>query len=241
MRDTLAAQVELIWPFEEPLLPDEPGRLLDLACGTGEFLRRVRPRCSFAVGVDLFAGHLQFAEGPVVCGNGLQLPFADATFDTVAVRHVLQALPDPVPLLAEARRVLRPGGRLHLIAEDYQGLFFDGPDVAVENHFAEVAPLFRERGTDLFQGRRAWRHLRDAGFADVAVRPLLVDNVRGDREAFHNVFRHWGEGYAATLAELTGRPLEEMERRFAAMAENASDPVRYCGWLLFAWSGTCPS
>ena len=141
MRDTLAAQARLIWPFEEPLLPDEPGRLLDLACGTGEFLRRVRPRCSFAVGVDLFAGHLRFAEGPVACGNGLQLPFADATFDTVAVRHVLQALPDPVPLLSEARRVLRPGGRLHLLAEDYQGLFFDGPDVAVENHFAEVAPL----------------------------------------------------------------------------------------------------
>ena len=247
MRGTLAAQAEVIWPAERAILERRYGRrlgrVLDLACGTGEILRRLRDEfdCAPAIGIDLFDGHLRHAVPPVVRGDGYALPFREGSFDLVLVRHVLQALPDPVGLLAEARRVLVPGGRIHVVAEDYLGLFFDTDDPAIENHFPEVQPLFRARGgTDLYQGRRAPRQLRDAGFNEVRVDPLFVDNRSADRGAFERIFRYWGEGYAATLAGLTGAPVEEMERRFAQMAANAADPDRYCAWLLFALDGRKP-
>ena len=238
MKGTLAAQAELVWPKERGLLA-RADRVLDVACGTGEILRRYRaefvPR--LAVGVDLFAGHLAHAERPVVRGDGFQLPFPGGCFDLVLVRHVLQALPDPVSLLREAHRVLRPGGRIHLLVEDYAAIHFDIDDRATVEHFREVTWPFYEKGTDLYQGRKAPRHLRAAGFSEVWVDPIVVDNQGDGREAFARVFHYWREGYAATLADLLGTTEAEMRRRFGLMIENIRDPERYAAWLLFAVSG----
>ena len=241
MVGTLRAQAQVIWPVEREIIERRGGRVLgsvlDLACGTGEILRRLRADfvCD-AIGVDLFAGHLRRAQPPVLKGDGYRLPFPDDAFDFVAVRHLLQALPDPVGLLEEVRRVLAPGGRLHLLVEDYAALFFDVGDFAVENHFAEVTPSIHPNGTDLYQGRRAWRHVRAAGFAEIHVDPVLVDNQRCDRDALADVFRYWRDGYAETLSEASGLPVSEITRRFDAMSAAAQDPDRWTGWLLFALS-----
>jgi SAM-dependent methyltransferase len=240
MVGTLEHQARLIWPLERAhlraTLPEAPRRVLDLACGTGEILRRFRaefePR--LAVGVDLFRGHLDRAEKPVVLGDGRRLPFPDQAFDLVLVRHLLQAVPDPVGLLAEARRV---GKRVHLLVEDYAALFFDLDDDAAEGHFTDVTPRFRPHGTDLFQGRRAFRHMREAGFHDITVAPLLVDTLTSDRGAFAQVMQYWKLGYAETLAGLLGEEVAEVERRFDLIVEAIRDPGRYSAWLLFALSG----
>ena len=239
MRGTLAAQANVIWPQEREILRRRHGprlgRVLDLACGTGEILRRVREefRPRFSTGLDLFRGHLLLSRG-VVQGDGYRAPFRDGSFDLVLVRHVLQALPDPVGLLREVRRLLAPGGRAHLLVEDYAAILFDVPDYETADHFREVAPRFRERGTDLYQGRRILRHLREAGFSRIAVEPLLVDNLNADREELAKVFHWWCEGYAAILAEVSGHSEAEIRRRFAAMIENVRDPGRYAAWLLLA-------
>lgn len=52
--------------------------------------------------------------GPVVSGDGARLPFADAGVGLVWCLHVLHHLPEPARVLAEVRRVLRPGGVLVL-------------------------------------------------------------------------------------------------------------------------------
>jgi ubiquinone/menaquinone biosynthesis C-methylase UbiE len=240
MVGTLAAQANVIWPQERELLRRRHGprlgRVLDLACGTGEILRRVRAefRPRLATGLDLFRGHLLLSRAPVVQGDGFRTPFRDGAFDLVLVRHVLQALPDPVGLLREVRRLLAPGGRAHLLVEDYAAILFDDEDYETADHFREVAPLFRARGTDLYQGRRVVRHLREAGFERVVVDPLLVDNLNSDREQLAMVFHYWCEGYAAILAEVTGRPEAEIRRRFSRMIENVRDPGRYAAWLLLA-------
>jgi ubiquinone/menaquinone biosynthesis C-methylase UbiE len=239
MVGTLRSQAVVVWPKErEILLRGRPRRVLDLACGTGEILRRVRAelRPELAVGVDLFRGHLRRAGRPVVQGDGRRTPFREGTFDLVLVRHVLQAVPDPVVILREARRVLRPGGRVHLLVEDYSSLLFDIGDHAAELLFAEVTPAFRRRGTDLHQGRRAYRHLREAGFEGITVEPLLVDTLTADRGAFADVLRHWRDGYAATLAGLIGATEAEVRRRFDLMIDAIRDEGRYSAWLLLVVS-----
>jgi demethylmenaquinone methyltransferase / 2-methoxy-6-polyprenyl-1,4-benzoquinol methylase len=98
--------------------------VLDVATGTGdvalEFARRTG--AGAIVGVDMSAGMLDVAGAKLpaasgravdlVQGDALSLPFADATFDAVAIAFGLRNLPDYGAGVAEMVRVLRPGGRL---------------------------------------------------------------------------------------------------------------------------------
>jgi SAM-dependent methyltransferase len=92
-------------------------RILDAGCGTGGnalFLRRYGQ----VAGVDLARDAIEFGAprlaGRLARGSVLELPFAAGSFDLVTSFEVLyhRAVPDEAPALAEARRVLRPGGRL---------------------------------------------------------------------------------------------------------------------------------
>ena len=134
MARNLAHQAEAIWPQEEGLF-DRYGlagaiRILDLGCGTGEVTRRLASRYSQAalVGIDILEGNLAIARRGSMAfaerivyeqGDAFALRHADASFDLVVCRHMSQAVPDFPLVLAEITRVLKPGGWLHLLSEDY--------------------------------------------------------------------------------------------------------------------------
>ena len=99
-------------------------RLLDLACGTGSFLREVKanwPRLS-VTGLDLSPHYLAVARRELAAwsrtrlveGAAEAMPFADAEFDIVACIYLFHELPPRVrrSVVAEIARVLRPGGTL---------------------------------------------------------------------------------------------------------------------------------
>jgi demethylmenaquinone methyltransferase/2-methoxy-6-polyprenyl-1,4-benzoquinol methylase len=97
----------------------DPGAsALDVACGSGKLARALheKARRGVVVGLDFSERMLRVAAtgapGPVyVRGDGLRLPFADATFDAATVAFGLRNFADPVEGLREMQRVLRPGGR----------------------------------------------------------------------------------------------------------------------------------
>lgn len=114
---TLSAQAEAIWPQEEPLVRRyAPRDVLDVGCGTGEFSSRAAalfPQAN-VIGVDLLESHLELARTRFPLGNltfrqadAFELPFANASFDLVVCRHVLQAIPHAERVLAEMVRVAR--------------------------------------------------------------------------------------------------------------------------------------
>lgn len=97
------------------LAPD--AALLDVGSGTGTFLARLREEghTGRLCAVDASQAAVD-AAGAVKDVNAFladarELPFADGGFDAVTARHMLYHVPRPELAIAEARRVLRPGGR----------------------------------------------------------------------------------------------------------------------------------
>jgi ubiquinone/menaquinone biosynthesis C-methylase UbiE len=87
--------------------------VLEVGCGTGHSARWLRDQGLFVVGLDLSTDMLAVAKGldglPFVQGNAHRLPFADGSFDLVALVTTLEFLREPPVALAEAIRVSRLG------------------------------------------------------------------------------------------------------------------------------------
>ena len=101
------------------------GDLLDVGCGRGAILKLLASRANRAVGVDIDANARQLARAELMLagipncslrkGDMYRLPFADNEFNTIIIDDVLADARDPVRALAEARRLLKPGGRLFIL------------------------------------------------------------------------------------------------------------------------------
>jgi SAM-dependent methyltransferase len=129
-----AAAYEECWTdtslFLEPLLDAAGVRagsdLLDLACGPGFVSEAAAARGARPVGLDVAGPMVQRARErcpdlTFVEGDAQRLSFADASFDAVTMNFGILHLSKPEVALAEARRVLRPGGRLAFTAWVLEG------------------------------------------------------------------------------------------------------------------------
>lgn len=110
------------------LVPPGAGLLLDLACGAGLTAPHVTGKGYRHVGLDLSPTALPQARehGVVpVRGDVGRLPFRDEVADVVVAGEILEHVPDPAGVVAEACRVLRPGGTLVIdtIARTWWGRF----------------------------------------------------------------------------------------------------------------------
>lgn len=88
-------------------------RVLDVGCGSGEFLGLLRAHGASAVGIDPAAGMREIAAAQghdVRAGDAEDLPFPDGSFDVVTAVNALQFAQDTPAALREFARVLRTGG-----------------------------------------------------------------------------------------------------------------------------------
>ena len=101
-----------------------PGRILEIGVGTGLALPRYRPEHRIT-GIDLSPDMLARARARVEAGklanveqlsemDATKLAFADRSFDAAVAMFLITVVPDPIAVLAEAVRVVKPGGRIVL-------------------------------------------------------------------------------------------------------------------------------
>lgn len=102
-----------------------PGRVLDVGCGRGLLLRAFQRRGWEVQGTELSEAAAAYAREvlglQVSIGELAGLGFPAGHFDAVTLWHVLEHLPDPQLLLAEVRRILKPGGVLFLGVPNFGG------------------------------------------------------------------------------------------------------------------------
>ena len=129
MNDLMSGGVHRLWKSAliDQLNPRPGMEIVDVAGGTGDIARRILARCNGAASVticDINASMLTAGRdrsidqdglagdgAPVlVCGNAEDLPFADAALDAYTIAFGLRNVTHIDKALAEARRVLRPGG-----------------------------------------------------------------------------------------------------------------------------------
>lgn len=187
----IAGNAESVWFWESPagrrradrraeLFIEHGGlapgrRALEIGCGTGVFLERVA-RCGASLhGLDVSEDLLEKARarvgglGNVVLdrGNAEATPYPERHFDAVYGSSILHHL-DLDAALAEAHRVLRPGGRVVFAEPNILN-----PQVLLMFRFGPLKELFGVSPDEAaFSRFRARRALERAGFVDVSVAPF---------------------------------------------------------------------
>ncbi len=256
---TLRAQAEALWPQEAPLftrygLPAQ-ARILDAGCGTGEMtvrLAQMFPQAQL-LGVDILAGHLAIGRRRAgelgVAGRVrfeersiYELGLEPASFDLVLCRHVLHSIPQIDRVLGELVRVLRPGGTLHVLAEDYGLIAFEPRDTDPAEFWNEGPRQFgRSTGSDLLSGRKMYRHFRQLQLRNITVDYLAVDTVRVPRQTFAAIWQAWSDGYAEAIAQHTSFERDRFLAYFQDMLATIRDPDGYGVWLAPVLAGQRPA
>jgi arsenite methyltransferase len=114
-------------------------------------------------------------------GEATALPVGDESVDVVTATQVYEYVDDVPAALAEARRVLRPGGRVFLLDTDWDSLVWHSSDPA---RMRRILGAWDAHLVDPHLPRRLPRLLRDAGFDEPVVRALPLVTVGWDEGSF---------------------------------------------------------
>jgi demethylmenaquinone methyltransferase/2-methoxy-6-polyprenyl-1,4-benzoquinol methylase len=173
------------------------GRVLDLACGTGDLCTAVAAAELAPVGVDFSAGMLAAAhtDAPLVRGDALALPFPDGAVEGVVSGFGLRNFVDLDRFFVECARVLRPGGRIAVLETSVP----TSPALRAGHRvwFGTIVPFL---GGRLGGDRAAYRYLpRSAAYLPPRAELLAIVGAAG----FDAVERRTFTGGAVQL--ITGR------------------------------------
>ena len=213
--------------FVEPLL-DAAGvragsRLLDIACGPGVVSQLAAARGAQPVGVDIATAMVERARTrrpdlSFEVGDAVELPFPDASFDAVTMNFGILHVSQPTRALAEAHRLLVPGGRFAFTTWVAEGNAEDEiTEAALAAHAVAVdepeGPSYHVFA-DPAEGRRA---LAACGFDTDSLRIDTVTVVWRVPSADF-LFQAQLNAGVRTGAALRAQPPERLEAIRAAMA-----------------------
>jgi ubiquinone/menaquinone biosynthesis C-methylase UbiE len=164
----LVMRQEQIVPFRQRIGKAARGRVLDIGIGSGLNLPFYGDQTEYVLGIDPSPELLRFAQEraskaptsiELLRGSGEALPLERQSVDTVVVTFTLCTVENAPAVLGEARRVLRPGGRL-LFAEHGRA-----PEQGVARWQDRLTPAWKRLAGGCHLNRKPDDLIRSAGFA----------------------------------------------------------------------------
>jgi SAM-dependent methyltransferase len=155
-------------------LPDAQ-RIVDVGCGQGGFLGRCRGEFELAIGLDLSAEAMRMCLARGVSGirsDALFLPLRTGSVDVVRAKEIIEHLPDPLSMVREAYRVLRPGGLFLAHVPSQHSVLY--PVGNFYDDYTHVRPLSR------FGARRL---IEDGGFEILSIHGYTAGRNKLERSA----------------------------------------------------------
>lgn len=169
--------------------------------------------------------------------DALQLPYADSTFDGAFICWLLEHVQNPVGILEEARRVLKPGGVIYC-NEVFNATFYVHPySPATLKYWFEFNDHQWSLKGDPFVGGKLANYLMKAGFQNVTTKVLTYqfDNrMPKKRAAFIDYWTNLLLSGAPGLIA-AGRITPELVQEMSAESERlkkAPDSVIFYSWIL---------
>lgn len=181
--------LKMLHEYLDAMRIDAAASVLDMGCGTGVAARAIAARQGFTgkvVGIDLSphlaaaatrlaketgaAGRLEFRTG-----DTRKLNIADAQFDVVVAHTLVSHVVNPLTVIKEAARVVKPGGKVAIFDGDYASLTFDQEDPVKGEK--DDAAIIASLVTNPRVMRQMPRLLRAAGLKLTAVFPYVLAEV----------------------------------------------------------------
>jgi ubiquinone/menaquinone biosynthesis C-methylase UbiE len=228
--------------FIEFLAPEPTAQVLEVGSGLGLLAARVAARVPGGRVTGLEFSPAQLARAPrgvpnltFIQSDAHALPFPDASFDLVYCRYLLEHVADPLQVLREAWRVLKPGGRVAAQENDISLVRHDPPTPAFDEVWQRFAALQSRLGGDAYVGRRLFRLFRAAGLSEVALSCAPEMYWYG-----HQGFAPWLENLVGNIRSaeigLTGAGLCSPSQIAAAIDELGALARNPDGSTFFFWN-----
>jgi SAM-dependent methyltransferase len=189
--DTRAASPSVLGPLREALKGAAGRRLADVGGGTGNYSLALRDEGWDPLVIDRHPEMLARAAAKglkTLEGDAQRLPLADASMDAVMLVSMLHHVEQPALALAEARRVLRPGGRLALMVftrEDVAAMWLNDYFPSTRAWIRQSHPTLAELLALLPGARRlevVYRDVEDGSLAALAGHPERLVDPRWHRQ-----------------------------------------------------------
>jgi ubiquinone/menaquinone biosynthesis C-methylase UbiE len=167
-------------------------RVLEIGSGLGILARDVAISTGADVtGIEISEDQLSIARSltsgaTMIHGDAHHLPFEDASFDVVYCRYILEHVADPLRVMMEAKRVLKPGGRFYN-QENNNEIQHTWPDCPAFQHaWKAFEYLQADMGGDALIGKKLYAMAYDTGFQDIQI--SLQPEMHGYNEAGYGIW-----------------------------------------------------
>jgi len=230
-------------PFINFLELDENASVLEVGSGLGILAREVTARLSGGAvcGVEYSADQLALARTNAAAnlhfiqGDAHALPFGDELFDTVYCRYLLEHVADPVQVLSEMRRVLRPGGRALAQENNILILSFYPECPLFDSVWRRFALLQAELGGDATVGKKLFALFKQAGFGQIEL-SLQPEIHSYGLETFRPWIANLIGNVESGASELQKRRLATLEELNGAIDELRAFAERGDASAIFYWN-----